>query len=168
MLVAQRTFVMIIYTKWLKTLDYGFLKMIKSYDFILVGFEMYLLVSLATAIKLFRYWFSSQMIKNELENKNLESELALLRSQINPHFLFNTLNNINSLAYKNPDLVTDSIVKLSEIMRRRPRAKMATIGMTGCFFLLSFSILNQSLFNPFRLFRIDIHRNSDPWGIKIP
>ena len=55
--------------------------------------------------------------KSQLEKQNLKSELALLRSQINPHFLFNTLNNMHSLVYSDPDMTAFSIIKLSEIMR---------------------------------------------------
>jgi two-component system LytT family sensor kinase len=48
----------------------------------------------ALLIKFTVDWFQSQRQKSELINQNQASELALLRSQINPHFLFNTLNNI--------------------------------------------------------------------------
>ncbi|MBN1200166.1 MAG: histidine kinase, partial [Bacteroidales bacterium] len=74
-------------------------------------------ILLASAIKLSRYWIQSQQDKAELEIQNRKSELALLRSQVNPHFLFNTLNNIDTLIRKNPDKASDSVVKLSEIMR---------------------------------------------------
>ena len=55
--------------------------------------------------------------KSQLEKQNLKSELALLRSQINPHFLFNTLNNMHSFTHTDPDKTAFSIIKLSEIMR---------------------------------------------------
>jgi len=55
--------------------------------------------------------------RNQLEKQNLSGELALLRSQVNPHFLFNTLNNIHSLVKKDPDRTSRSIIKLSNIMR---------------------------------------------------
>jgi len=74
-------------------------------------------ILLASAIKLSRYWIQSQQDKAELEIQNRKSELALLRSQVNPHFLFNTLNNIDTLIRKDPDKASDSVVKLSEIMR---------------------------------------------------
>lgn len=62
-------------------------------------------------------WFLSQKQKAELINQNQASELALLRSQINPHFLFNTLNNIYSLVYKKSDNAPEAVMKLSSIMR---------------------------------------------------
>ena len=62
-------------------------------------------------------WFKNVQIKTQLLNQNLTSELAFLKSQINPHFLFNTLNNIHTLAYKKSDDAPESIMKLSELMR---------------------------------------------------
>ena len=57
------------------------------------------------------------VLKSQLEKQNLKGELALLRSQINPHFLFNTLNNIHAFTHKDADKTAFSIIKLSEIMR---------------------------------------------------
>lgn len=61
--------------------------------------------------------FQAQQLKNELTAQNQTSELALLRSQINPHFLFNTLNNIYSLVYQRAESAPEAVMKLSEIMR---------------------------------------------------
>lgn len=80
-------------------------------------FNIYTVVGLFASIKLLKYWYQNQQLKTELENKNKTSELALLRSQLNPHFLFNTLNNIDSLIITNPDKASDAIIKLSDIMR---------------------------------------------------
>jgi sensor histidine kinase YesM len=55
--------------------------------------------------------------KKELEQKNLQSELNLLRAQINPHFLFNTLNNIDALIRKDPAKASEMLIKLSKEMR---------------------------------------------------
>jgi two-component system LytT family sensor kinase len=62
-------------------------------------------------------WIMDQQVKSELINQNQQSELALLRSQINPHFLFNTLNNIYSLVYTKSDDAPQAMTKLSDIMR---------------------------------------------------
>ena len=62
-------------------------------------------------------WFENREKRKELEQQNIRTELALLRSQINPHFLFNVLNNINSFATKNSEKTSYAIIKLSEIMR---------------------------------------------------
>jgi LytS/YehU family sensor histidine kinase len=68
-------------------------------------------------IRLAIEWFETQKIKNELILQTQTSELALLRSQVNPHFLFNTLNNIYSLVYQKSDDAPAAIMKLSSIMR---------------------------------------------------
>jgi two-component system, LytTR family, sensor kinase len=76
-------------------------------------------------------WFEKRDEKRELEKQNVKIELALLRSQINPHFLFNTLNNINSFAASDPDKTSWSIIKLSDIMRYmlyEARAEKVLIG----------------------------------------
>jgi LytS/YehU family sensor histidine kinase len=62
-------------------------------------------------------WYNNQKYEKELEKQNVRNELALLRSQINPHFLFNTLNNIHSFVYRDQDRTSFGIIKLSEIMR---------------------------------------------------
>ena len=62
-------------------------------------------------------WVTDRQKQVELVNQNQTSELALLRSQINPHFLFNTLNNIYSLVLKKSDNAPEAMMKLSEIMR---------------------------------------------------
>lgn len=80
-------------------------------------FNIYTVVSLFAVIKLMKYWYRNQQLKAELEKKNRTSELALLRSQLNPHFLFNTLNNIDTLIGSDQDKASDAVIKLSEIMR---------------------------------------------------
>ncbi|WP_421942263.1 sensor histidine kinase [Pedobacter sp.] len=62
-------------------------------------------------------WFSNERIQRNLESERREMELQFLKSQLNPHFLFNSLNNIYSLAYQKSDKTADAIMKLSEIMR---------------------------------------------------
>ena len=62
-------------------------------------------------------WSKNRERQSELEKQNITNELALLRSQINPHFLFNTLNNLHSYIYREPDKASFGIIKLSEIMR---------------------------------------------------
>jgi two-component system, LytTR family, sensor kinase len=74
-------------------------------------------VFLSTAFKFSVDWFLNEKVRKNLENEKLTAELAFLRSQINPHFLFNSLNNIYSLAYQKSDKAPEAIMKLSEIMR---------------------------------------------------
>ncbi|WP_442794433.1 sensor histidine kinase [Pelobium manganitolerans] len=74
-------------------------------------------VFLSTVYKFTVDWFFNEREKTELEKQKLTAELAFLKSQINPHFLFNSLNNIYSLAYQKSDAAPNAILKLSEIMR---------------------------------------------------
>jgi two-component system, LytTR family, sensor kinase len=76
-----------------------------------------LIIAISTSYKVIIEWFTTQRQKKELETEKLASELAFLKSQINPHFLFNTLNNVYSLAYKKSDDTPDAIIKLSKLMR---------------------------------------------------
>ncbi len=79
--------------------------------------SLYSYVFLFSGIRVFQSWIKDQKRRQELEKQNLNSELALLRSQINPHFLFNTLNNIDSLVFVDQIKASDAILKLSGIMR---------------------------------------------------
>ncbi|RZL38548.1 MAG: histidine kinase [Pedobacter sp.] len=62
-------------------------------------------------------WFSNERVQRNLESEKKDMELQFLKSQLNPHFLFNSLNNIYSLAYQKSEKTADAILKLSEIMR---------------------------------------------------
>lgn len=62
-------------------------------------------------------WIVQKNVQQKLEKQNLESELALLRMQINPHFLFNTLHNIDTLIKDNQLKASQALIKLSEMMR---------------------------------------------------
>lgn len=73
--------------------------------------------ALSTAVRITMEWFKNERQKKEMEAEKLASELAFLKSQVNPHFLFNILNNICSLARKKSDETENAIIKLSQIMR---------------------------------------------------
>jgi two-component system sensor histidine kinase AlgZ len=62
-------------------------------------------------------WFELEAKKKEMENEKLIAELNFLKAQINPHFLFNTLNNLYYLAYSQSANTTEVIAKLSQMMR---------------------------------------------------
>jgi two-component system LytT family sensor kinase len=72
---------------------------------------------LSAVLKFTVDWFLNERIQRDLENQRLSAELSFLKSQINPHFLFNSLNSIYSLAYQKSDTTPEAILKLSEIMR---------------------------------------------------
>lgn len=62
-------------------------------------------------------WFEDIQHQQELKQMLLRNELDMLNAQLNPHFLFNTLNNIDALIRSNPDKASESLITLSEIMR---------------------------------------------------
>ncbi len=62
-------------------------------------------------------WFDLENKKKQLENEKLVAELNYLKARINPHFLFNTLHNLNYLVYAGSQNATDVIIRLSNIMR---------------------------------------------------
>jgi len=69
---------------------------------------------------LFRFfidWFKKKNDVLVLEKENVVSGLARLKSQVNPHFLFNTLHNIDALIYEDKDKASQSLVKLADMMR---------------------------------------------------
>ena len=72
---------------------------------------------IALVIKGFINWYGDIKVKEELQRKNLETELALVKSQLNPHFLFNTINNIDVLIEKDASKASLYLNKLSDIMR---------------------------------------------------
>lgn len=68
-------------------------------------------------LRFVRDWFEFEATKKEVENEKLTAELNFLKAQINPHFLFNTLNNLYYLAYSKSPNTTEVISKLSQVMR---------------------------------------------------
>ena len=62
-------------------------------------------------------WFKTMNQKAELDKQKLAIELDLLKSKLNPHFLFNTLNNIDSLIHQNSEEASAALIRLSDMMR---------------------------------------------------
>ncbi len=70
---------------------------------------------LFAAVKFFKGWMQSQKEKGEIEKRQLESELQFLKTQLNPHFLFNTLNNLYVLALTKNEKTPEIISKMSDL-----------------------------------------------------
>lgn len=75
------------------------------------------LLGISTSITVTQNWYKNEEQKNVIKSEKLNSELSFLKSQVNPHFLFNTLNNIYSLANRKSEHTPDAIMKLSHLMR---------------------------------------------------
>lgn len=73
--------------------------------------------AITMSLKLVKHWYEKERLAKELAKLNVETELKYLKSQINPHFLFNSLNSIYSLSLQKSDLTPDLILKLSDILR---------------------------------------------------
>lgn len=71
----------------------------------------------ALVIRGFITWFNEIKMKQMLKEKNHEMEMALIKSQLDPHLLFNTINNIDALILKDPVTASDYLNRLSDIMR---------------------------------------------------
>jgi len=71
----------------------------------------------ALVIKGFITWVDEIKLKEELKWKNHETEMALVKAQLDPHFLFNTLNNIDVLILENAEVASNYLNKLSDILR---------------------------------------------------
>lgn len=80
-------------------------------------FTLMFVVGLAFAIRLFRRQYELKLHEARLQKEKTEAELKYLKGQINPHFLFNTLNNIYSLARKGSAHTAESVMKLAALMR---------------------------------------------------
>lgn len=84
---------------------------------IYIAWSTLFLVLFVAMLKFVEDWFELEAKKKEIENEKLIAELRFLKAQINPHFLFNTLNNLYSLAFMNSPNTTVVIDKLSQMMR---------------------------------------------------
>lgn len=76
-----------------------------------------LVMTIGTCITIVRRWLETEQHRKESENEKLNTELSFLKSQVNPHFFFNTLNNIYSLAIVRSEKTAPAVMKLSSIMR---------------------------------------------------
>lgn len=76
-----------------------------------------LVAGLSVAIRMTGNWYQMETMRRELEKSRAEAELLNLKSQLNPHFLFNTLNNIYSLITFSPEEAQGAVHDLSRLLR---------------------------------------------------
>lgn len=125
--ISTGLMLLILITAFRVPVEYGFWKlfgnmpekdMIFKSAYIWNNFRLVVILGIYAALIGFMInWFESQKLRDERVNQQQASELALMRSQVNPHFLFNTLNNIYSLVYRKSDEAPGAVMKLSSIMR---------------------------------------------------
>jgi LytS/YehU family sensor histidine kinase len=75
------------------------------------------LIAASSSIKLFQKWVLDKQLIYDLEKSKISTELEQLKNQINPHFLFNMLNNANVLTKKDPEKASQVLMKLSDLLR---------------------------------------------------
>ena len=80
-------------------------------------FTILLVLGISTSLALLQKWQSDANLRLALEQAKTTSELSFLKAQINPHFFFNTLNNIYALTSLNVELAQEALHRLSRMMR---------------------------------------------------
>lgn len=88
-----------------------------QYTYSLVAILMHVcLTGVAASLKLWRYWYQKEATNQELMQEMTLAELQLLKAQIHPHFLFNTLNNLYSLTLRQADNAPEIVLKLTDLL----------------------------------------------------
>ena len=85
-------------------------------DVMMLFFNMFFVVFVAIAIKFYKRWSEKDYREQKVQKEKVEAELQMLKTQINPHFLFNTLNSIYVLAMKKSEQTANIVMKLSDIL----------------------------------------------------
>ena len=105
-------FYIILFDNWIDHIFSGYY-FIAYYGFSDISLYFVIYIFVSSLLRLARGWFQLQ----ELEKEKTVAELKALKSQVNPHFLFNSLNSIYSLARKNSPTVPEKVIQLSDLMR---------------------------------------------------
>ena len=90
-------------------------------EFLMIGIGMTMIAgihaSVALVIRGFVHWFQEMRSREDRNRAHFENELAALRSQLPPHFLFNAINNIDVLIESRPALASEYLHRLSDLLR---------------------------------------------------
>lgn len=89
----------------------------KNFKLIESSMQILFFVFISLLLRFTQKWQYDEKTRYILEKEKSDAELLFLKQQINPHFLFNSLNSIYSLANKKSDLTTEAVLKLSFILR---------------------------------------------------
>lgn len=85
--------------------------------FLYLMLETNFMVAIAFAIKFVKKWKLQQEEKFEIEKQSLQAEMNLLKTQLHPHFLFNTMNNLYALSLEESAKTSEGIAKISDLLR---------------------------------------------------
>ena len=111
-IAADAGFYLILFDNWIDHILSGYY-FIAYYSFWDISLYFVIYLFLTSLLRLARGWFRLQ----EIETEKTLAELKALKSQVNPHFLFNSLNSIYSLSRKNSPKTPEKIIQLSDLMR---------------------------------------------------
>ena len=99
-----------------KQLSDGYHLFPEMLDIVMLFFNLFFVVFIAIAIKFYKRWNEKDFQEQKVQKEKVEAELQMLKTQINPHFLFNTLNSIYVLAMKQSEQTANTVMKLSDIL----------------------------------------------------
>jgi sensor histidine kinase YesM len=135
--------------------------------FIQVGAVCSVLLGSVVGLKVFKKWINDVKRMNELHETNLKTELEQLKSQVNPHFLFNTLNNLLVLMRTDPEKASQVLLGLSDLLRYQlyDSAKDRIILVKDIAFLRNLLDLEKIRKNDFE-YTIETEGNID--GVSLP
>ena len=133
----------------------------------LFSFLTVLLLAASSSIKLFQKGMMDKQLIYELEQSKTYAELEQLKNQINPHFLFNMLNNANVLTKKDPDKASQVLMKLSDLLRYQlyDSARDTVLLTSDIHFLEDFLNLEKVRRDSFDFL---ISKEGDLSGVQIP
>lgn len=103
---------------WADTIDDTEKYSLWSFDFFVNdAISISYTLAITMTLMFFKQWFEKERLTDRLEKLNIETELKYLKSQINPHFLFNSLNSVYALTLSKSDKAPEVVLKLSDILR---------------------------------------------------
>ena len=114
-ILLQRLMLMLVTYRYIYT-EYADRFSFFKFNYLYAFFNVYAMAAIFASVKLFEFWFINQKQNQQLMQEKLESELKFLKSQIHPHFLFNTLNNLYALTLDKSDKAPEVVVKLSDLL----------------------------------------------------
>jgi two-component system, LytTR family, sensor kinase len=85
--------------------------------FLANGVSILLTVAITTSLKLLKSWYQEERLSQSLQRVSAQTELKFLKAQINPHFLFNSLNSLYALTLMKSDHAPEVVLRLSNILR---------------------------------------------------
>lgn len=114
-------FFIMVFTSYVYVEYYGknenYLDVISPKGFFLTMSYPLIFLGSTTGYKFFKTWIEDQKMVANLKEEKLKAELNQLKNQVNPHFLFNTLNNLHVLIQTNPEKATQITLGLSDVLR---------------------------------------------------